>query len=461
MTATLQPAAAPSTAPQPPQTGPAPGVAGQASRRAAGPVLRLRAQAGAALLLVAALLAVALLGFADTAARVHQLVAVSEPRAAAAGRLYQALSDLDAQRAKSLVVGYSAATPGDPNATPVLVDDGVLASLTAQADQRAADQAFAQLAASADAEKVRGLLDTLSLYDALTGTEEYFVGTQANPVVGHPLPAAVDNYAQADALLQAALLPQVHALLADADQQVAHDRDAAHAAALRYTLLLAVLGAGAVLLLLWWQRDLTVRHHRVFSLPLLGATLAVLALLLGATSTLLDAADQVDAAVARGYTPYARLAQASVAAADAEARQSRWVVDDSYRIVLGDQFRADADQVRGLLAADTDPAAAVVRQRFDAYLSADGNLRQVAGSGDVNQAALRLTGVGRDDVAFAYYDFTLHLDQLATDHAAAFSAHAAAARDDLGVWPAASAALLGTALLLVLAGVRPRLREYS
>ncbi|RAG82839.1 hypothetical protein DN069_25415 [Streptacidiphilus pinicola] len=426
-----------------------------------GPVLRLRTQAGVTLLLLAATLVTALLGFADSADRVHRLSGVSEPRAAAAGQLYQALADLDAQRAKSLVMGYAAPDPtAPPDATPVLVDDGVLAALTAQADQRDAATALAQLAA-AEPQQVQGLLDTLNLYDAWTGTEEYFVGTQADPVVGHPQPGAVDNYAQADALLGAQLLPQVAALRDTADRQVASDRADAHDAALAYAVGLGTLGVATLLALLWWQRDLMVRHNRVLNPPLLVATACVAALLVGATTALTGAAGQVDAAVATGYTPYARLAQASVAAADAEARQSRWVVDTDYRPALAADFQTDSGRVRQLLAQDPSPAAAVVRQRFDAYVSSDAGLRQLADGGDVNGAALRLTGVGRQDAAFTYYDFAIHLGALAGADAAAFSSHAGAAAEDLSGWTGISAAGLAVAMLLVLGGVRPRLREYS
>ncbi|SEL59582.1 hypothetical protein [Streptacidiphilus jiangxiensis] len=461
MTATIPASAAPAAPTPPAGRGASAAARTRAGRlRAVGPVPRLRLQAGAALLLLAALLVTAVLGFADTVARVHQLTAVSEPRAAAAGRLYQALADLDAQRAKSLVMGYSAPDPADPTAAPVLVDDGVLAALTAQADQRDASAALAQLAA-AEPEQVQGLLNALNLYDFWTGTEEYFVGTQADPVVGHPVAGAVDNYAQADALLGSQLLPAVDALLGDADRQVSQDRAAAHDAALAYAGVLGGLGVATVLVLLWWQRDLMVRHNRVFNRPLVAATVCVAALLVGTTSALLGAAGEVDSAVSAGYTPYARLSQASVAAADAEARQSRWVVDVDYRSALAADFQGDAARVKQLLAADTSPAAAVVRQRFDAYLTSDTGLRQVAESGDVNGAALRLTGVGRDDAAFSYYDFSVHLGALAAADAAAFSAHASAAADDLSGWAAVSAAGLGVAMLLVLTGVRPRLREFA
>ena len=54
-----------------------------------------------------------------------------------------ALADLDAQHANALVVGYSASstTSGADGVAPVLVDDGVLAALTARGEATAAELA--------------------------------------------------------------------------------------------------------------------------------------------------------------------------------------------------------------------------------------------------------------------------------------------------------------------------------
>jgi hypothetical protein len=95
------------------------------------------------------------------------------------------------------------------------------------------------------------------------------------------------------------------------------------------------------------------------------------------------------------------------------------------------------------------------------YPASDALLRRLADAGQLDQAAVQLTGVSRGQVAFAYYDPSLQLDQLSLSAAARFDAEAAAADSDLSGWTTIATALLGTALLLVVAGVRPRLAEFT
>ncbi|MHA6760243.1 hypothetical protein [Streptacidiphilus sp. PAMC 29251] len=440
------------------------GRLGRRGRRRS-PVLRLRLQAVAALLIITALLAAALSAFATARADLRQLAVVSEPRAAAAADLHQALADLDAQHADALVVGYSAssgsgASGGSDGSAPVLVDDGVLAALTAQADRRrlAGDLTLLAGSAASDAD-VRAFLDGLSTYDALSGTEEFSATSQQDPVAGRPPALALDYYGQAEGLLQQSLLPRIQALLTAADHQVAMDREAAVADGRRGALLLAGLGALALALLVRWQFDLARRHRRLLNPALLAATAAVLAVALAGALALLSAATEVDSAVRQGYTPFAVVAQARVAAADAEAAQSHWLVDDAYRPSLQTRFDQLATQLRGLTAGQAgSPGVARTQQE---YLAADARLRALAGAGRLDQASIQLTGVTRGQVAFAAYDFSGQLDQLSVSAAARFAAGAAAADSDLLGWTAIAPALLGAALLLVLAGVRPRLAEFS
>lgn len=444
---------------------PASATAGtRAGASAPGPVLRLRLQAGAGLLLIAVLLVAALISFSTARTDLHRLTTVSEPRAAAAADLYQSLADLDAQHAKSLVVGYSSQPPaaGQPL---VLVDDGVLAALTAQADHRRIAQDLTALAGSSASSAdpgVRALLDALGSYDGLTGTESFSTFSQSAPVVGRPPDLALDYYGQAEGLLQQSLLPRVRTLLAAADAQVSADRAGAVADGHRGALLLAATGAAALLLLGYWQLDLTRRHRRLFNPALLLATGAVLAVALGGGPALLNSADQVDAAVREGYTPYAAVAQAQVAAADAEAVQSRWLVDDAYRSSLQGQFGQLTTRLGALTAgpAGTAGTAAVTRTQRD-YLASDARLRELAGQGRLDDAAVQLTGVTRGQVAFAYYDLSGRLQDLADARAARFDAGVAAAGDELSGWTVIPSGLLGAALLLVLVGVRPRLAEFA
>jgi len=164
----------------------------------------------------------------------------------------------------------------------VLVDDGVLAELTAQADRRRISADLTALAAAGPAggQSVQPLLNGLSLYDATSGTEESSVTSQSLPVVGRPPSLALDYYDLAEDQLQQDLLPQARALLTAAGQQVTRDRDAAQRDSRAGALLVGLLGLVVLGLLLWWQLDLLRRHRRVFNPMLLLATASVLTVVL-------------------------------------------------------------------------------------------------------------------------------------------------------------------------------------
>ncbi|MEZ0095860.1 hypothetical protein [Streptacidiphilus sp. EB129] len=424
-------------------------------------MVRLRVQAAAALLLIAALLACALISFSTAQSDLHELASVSRPRAAAAADLYQTLADLDAQHAKSLVVGYSAAPPADGQ-PPTLVDDGVLASLTAQADRSRLGGDLTLLAQTSDTagrSAVQSLLDSLSSYDALTGTEEFSATSQTDPVVGRPPVLALDYYDQAEGLLQQTLLPTVRGLLAGADQQVSADRSAAADHARLGALLLGLIGLVALVLMVWWQVDVARRHGRLLNPALLAATAALLAVALAGGLALLGAAGRIVGAVHDGYAPAAAVAQAQVSSANAEAVESRWLVDGAYRPSLQQQFDVMTRQLPGELTGV--PGSGVASGPEAAFLTADSTLRSLAQGGQPDQAAVQLTGVTRGQIAFAYFDFSSRLGDLAAQRAAVFDSGVQAAGDDLSDWTAIAPVALGPALLLVVLGVRPRLAEYS
>jgi hypothetical protein len=348
-----------------------------------------------------------------------------------------------------------------PGQSPILVDDGVLAEVTAQQDQSriSADLVALSAAGGSTGGQVQALLDSLSRYDALSGTEEYSVTSQLTPIVGRPPELALDYYDLADGQLQQNLLPKVNSLLAAGEQQVAQDRDAARQQARLGALLLGLVGLLAVGLLVWWQFDLVRRYRRVFNPPLLLATASVLAVALAGVVALLGTASEVAGAVSQGYSPYATTAQAQVEAAGAEASESRWLVDGAYRPMLQQQYTGLTRTLEGQLTTPSgDPG---VIRTLRAYLAADTQLRSLADQGALDQAAVQLTGVTRGEVAFAYYDFSTQLDRLAQQQLALTADHFDAASDDLSGWTALPSVFLGIALLLTLAGVRPRLAEFA
>ncbi|MBC3842511.1 hypothetical protein GXW82_26905 [Streptacidiphilus sp. 4-A2] len=428
------------------------GVAGHA------PVRRLRMQAGTALLLVAGLLAAVLTAFGAARADLHQLATVSEPRAVAAADLDQALADLDAQHANELVVGYPS-TPPPPGQSPVLVDDGVLAELTAQADRKRVSADLATLAASGPAsdQGVQSLLNSLSLYDGLTGTEESSATGQAYPVVGsrRPSPSTTTT-----------------------SPRTSSSRTCCHrcgrcwpAPSSRWpatgTRPSGTPGSGRCWSGCWgcWRWGCSGTGSWTWCAGTGGSSIrllpraAVLATTLAGTVALLGMSGQVGTAVAQGYSPYAGTAQAQVAAANAEASESRWLVDQPYRPLLQQQYT----ELMRTLGAPSSPDAAVpaVARTRAAYLAADAQLRTLADAGALDQASVQLTGVTRGEVAFAYYDFSVQLNRLAAQQLAVTAQHFGSAQGDLSGWTVLPVLLLAAALLLVVLGVRPRLAEFA
>jgi hypothetical protein len=272
---------------------------------------------------------------------------------------------------------------------------------------------------------------------------------------------------QAGEVMRDDLLPAASALSA-AYQKQATDRQAqAHGAAVRWALVVGLLGLLTLVFLLWWQRELARDYRRLFSRPMVVGTAAVLAVTLAGTIALISSASEVNTAVSQGLRPWTRLTEARAVAAKAAATESRWFVHDSaFGAEDAVRFTTLTTRLDTLLTPDgyattaERPAYQEVLARYAHFRADDRRLRELKAAKNIDQAAQVLTEVGRGDVAFDFWDFATTLDRLAGQQLAAFDAHAAAARGSLDGWPAVPAGTLGLAGTLVLLAVRPRFAEY-
>ncbi len=426
-----------------------------------GPV-RLIVQATAALLALAALCAVALVGTGSAGSDTEALRQEVQGRAAVAAELHFALADLDAQRADELVPGHAAHNPleqvGDPLEALII------------ADQRRAEISGLMRELGADPSqgpRVQAMFDALGRYDELSGQAGYVDGLHSDRPAGHPPAVAVNFSAQAAAVMRDQLLPAVDTLDRDYLARAVALQRTAHAEAVRNAFVTGGVGAAAIAVLGWWQLDLNRRHRRRINPALAVATAAVVAVTLAAVTGLLSAAWELDRAGQDGLLPWSRLAQAQEVAADAAAAQSRWFVQDPGAAAT---YRADYDvqmrQLGGLITPPPGtggtelPQYAATSQPLAAFRADDTTLRRLVGQGRLDDAAVVLTEVGRGRVAFDYWDFATRLQALGATRRADFESASAAAGSALDGWPVVPACVLGAAGLLVLAGVRPRLAEY-
>ncbi|MEU6345317.1 hypothetical protein ABZ883_30695 [Streptomyces sp. NPDC046977] len=457
---TISQAAPPAVVPASSAPGAAPAVATRDGRRRMPPPVRLVVQACVSLAALVALCAATVIGALAVRSDAEQLRDASAQRASAAAELRFCLADLDAQRANQLVPGF------DPNDKEVVVGNRLVALITAHERRAEISDLLRQLGGDdAHANQVRDLLNALGRYDDASGRAAYLDERKPDRQAGYPPRDALDFSAEAGEIMHSQLLPEAAALAKAYDEQAGDDARAAKDTALRSALTVGGLGLIAVLILVWWQRDLARRHRRLFNPALVVATAAALAVTLAGVVSFTSAVDDLEAGVSDGLRPWSRLAEARAVAAESAAAQSRWVVNDADP-VRRTELDALMKNLDGLLAPGTyasaaeRPAYADVATRYGHFRADDRELRTLMAANKVPRAVEVLTNVGGNTVGFDFWDFATTLERLTQAQQADFVTRTSQARAELDGWPAIPLGALGLAAVLVLAGVRPRLAEY-
>ena len=244
-----------------------------------------------------------------------------EPEVLAATDLYSRLNDMDAQVANVLLVGRQRGLGIDrQQAQAIYEQDRVRAD---QDLQRAAVVAGSVPSAQ---QSLRSVLDGLGRYEALAGEAMYLDG-QGSGQPGRPPGAALILYRQATDLLQGSTLPSARSLTdqntAVLDRVYQVKRSAAQSGA-RWV---ALSGAALLAVLVGMQIYLATRYRRVFNLGLGGATLVTVALVAASAAGLFAAAGQLHVAKAEAFDSIIALSQARAISDDANADESRYLVD--------------------------------------------------------------------------------------------------------------------------------------
>ncbi|MGW1075011.1 hypothetical protein [Streptomyces sp. NPDC002537] len=427
---------------------------------------RLRAQAVAMLVALAALCAAAVVGAVAVRADAARLRDAVVQRAATATELRFALADLDAQRVDALVPGHSADRPASlppgHSAEEYEVGNRLLALLTARQRRTEVSDLLRRLGAdSGEGERIRSLLDGLGRYDDLSGRSAQLDEQTPDRLAGRPVAAAVMLATEAGQVMHDVLLPGAAALAAVYERHAADLGDRAHDTAVRAAVAVGGTGLAAVGVLGYCQFRLARRYRRVVNPPLAAATLVAVAITIAGASAFLSAADGARAAGRDGLRPWTRLAEARAVAAEAAADQGRWFVHDAGPDTVEEaRFVSLTRRLDVLLAPGGSPADEGLAARYGNFRADDARLRQLRSSGRLDEAVTVLTEIGRGRIAFDFWDFSTALDARAGHGLTAFAARTDGTRDDLSGWPALPAAALGVSAALVLAGLRPRLVEY-
>jgi hypothetical protein len=410
------------------------------ARRAVQPETPARLRLWVVLTVVTA--AVLLVSLSLLMARVQQQVRIigdeAAPQAATAADLYFALSDLDAQVARLVLVGDTDALAGTQ------ID--ALGTYQQRSRQVDADlqQSLTTSSSPADRAAVLALLDHLAVY-----RERVWQTLTAGA-------AAPGYYTQATNVLHLDLLPAAQALRDSSERRLSEAYDRKSATQVAAVTVAAVLGAALLILLLVLQVWLARRFRRVLNPALIGATVLTVALVIPALAVLTAQGSRLAEARDDSLGPFLALSAARAVSYDAAADTSRYLISDNLA-----RYDADFRRKSEALAAQWPTVADTqVADRWATYQRDHQKIVELASGGHDAEAIVALTGIRRGDASFDFSYYDAAAGRIAADRKAAFDESMRDSSDLLRGWAVIPLIAMGLVILLVLLSVRRRFAEY-
>lgn len=454
--------------------------------------------------LVAVLTAVLAVAAVSTVAGLRggigQIGGRSGPEVENTAALSGTLSDLDAQVANLLLAGKD----------PAFARTATAAAAQFSADQTAIDatlQSAISAAGSDTAAKnsVQSLLNGLAAYEGEVA-DVRLLESQSPGVAGRPDAAVLAEYDRATDLMRNTLLPAAGELISS-NADALNDTYISQRASAEHTLwLLAVVGLLLVTALILFQVHLCRTFRRLFNPALAAATVVAIVFTVLGITLMSGEADKLTVAKVDAFNSVMALTQAQAVSSQANADESRYLVDPGRAAQYQQDFENESQQLLNLgsdvdydtyqgalttaVAAIPDPpppftptnvrfggylgtelnnvtfdgegpAAYAATRAYAAYEESDRTLRATAASGDLTGAITFDTGTGAGQSDGIYQAYLTKLRAVTTINENAFASSAASALGGLGAWtvlPIVAALLI---LGLCVLGVRPRLAEYQ
>lgn len=411
------------------------------------------------------------------------------PQVAATTGLYFALSDMDAQLANVLLAGND----------PAMATNRKEALDLYQHRRTEAAGALQRIAAGDQRDKkVADIVDRQGRYESLAG-QTILLDERDNSPAGRPSTATLERHRQATDLMQATLSEVRDLTTANHDllNQTYQDK---HDGATVARTWLWLLGGLLVVALVALQVFLRIRLRRRVNPPALLATILVsVTVIIGSTALSAEAHD-LEVAKANAFDSIVALSQARAVGYDANADESRYLVDPGrtaqYERTFVDKTESlvtlpgtgisDFDQrfdnaLRAYHAKNTDvrfggyfgsemnnitftgerEAAERTLAAFQVYQQDDRRIRAMATRGDLRQAIAFCVGTtpGNSNYDFTQYDNAL--TAVIDINQQAFDTAIRDADDDLTGWgDIVPLGLPATVTVLVAAGVWRRVAEY-
>jgi hypothetical protein len=452
---------------------------------------RLRAGMALALLLTCGLGLLTGLVFAALDSGFSAIGGHDAPLVEQSNALYYAVNDMDAQVGNVLLTGSDPALAADQ-----WQDLALYAS-----DEQHAEQDLQQVAVTAAADPaaqraVSSMLDALGRYEALAA-DAIVVNQRGNDPAGRPSEATLSYFQQATDLMSMTVLPAATSLTTANASALDMRYDQGRSIATSGQVL--VLGFTVASALLGTQVFLAARFRRLVNPALVAATVLAVGLAIAGAVQLGAQAGNLKGAKQDAFDSILALTQARAVSYDANADETRYLVDPGRAAAYQDAFlrksqelvnlgnvgifsydaalavdirayQADNTDVRfgGYLGTEfrnitfTGERAAATRAllAYQVYEKYDRKLRAMAKTNLAQAIAFDIgTSPGQSDWAFNQWDGAL--GSVITINENAFTAAIRDGQTTGSPWVALIPAM-GTALIaaFTIAGARPRLAEY-
>lgn len=381
------------------------------------------------------------------------------PQVEATADLYFSFADMDAQLANVLLTG------NDPDFARQRQD--ALAGFDQRRHQANGDiqRAAADPAAQAT---VNTALDQLGRYELLAGQVIAINDREHNPP-GRPSATVLDLHRQATTLMRDTLntvqqLTAINSSLMDGTYQAQLSADSSARVGLITT------GAGLLTLLVWAQLFLAARSGRRVNPALVLATLLTGWLVVAGTGVLSEEADRLTVAKSSAFDSIIALSHARAVSYDANADESRYLVDPSMSghyeqefVTKSGELRHDFDSELHNITFDGElDAADHMEHAYQLYLNDDQHIRVLATQGDLRGAIDFDVSASPGNSNYDFAKFDQALTAVIDVNQRAFDTALHDGESALDLWeyviPIAVTLLV---IGLVVVGVRPRLAEYN
>ena len=317
--------------------------------------------------------------------------------------------------------------------------------------------------------------------------------TQARDFHERGDPAMLAAYRQADDILHKTLFPAVDALDKVNNDALTTEYAGQNAGALASFLLTLLAGGLLLAVQISTQLFLTRRMRRTFNPALLAATVLTAWYLLHTLSSFTTVKNHIKVAKEDAFDSVRALWQTRAVAYDANADESRWLLDRPQASNYAGDFHDKAIKISSLPAGGADAvaqtylnnqksttfkglladelnnitfpgereAAVAALQSWERYLAIDTKLRALENAGKHSEAIALCIGNDPGESNWAYNQFDTALDKTLEINQKEFDQNMKAGTALLQSYDLLNPAILLFSIVLTVAGLMPRLREYA